>query len=183
MESVRDNPITLAKSANAVGKTHAAARVPQSKVLEIKSYSELLEQTKKYIEEIIALFDAIKGITYDRVGIVATANLDENSVPPGLNTWLNYLGKPWDHELHETDITLWATLRKEKDYFERCAHNVEFKREKIPQTGYRFTMDWQRMYDIPPTLNSKKTHTILDNCIKSAIEYFEKFGEGDLNYG
>ena len=27
MESVRDNPITLAKSANAVGKTHAAARV------------------------------------------------------------------------------------------------------------------------------------------------------------
>jgi hypothetical protein len=27
MESVRDNPITLAKSANAVGKTHAAARI------------------------------------------------------------------------------------------------------------------------------------------------------------
>jgi hypothetical protein len=27
MESVRNNPITLAKSANAVGKTHAAARV------------------------------------------------------------------------------------------------------------------------------------------------------------
>jgi hypothetical protein len=27
MESVRDNPITVAKSANAVGKTHGAARV------------------------------------------------------------------------------------------------------------------------------------------------------------
>ena len=158
-----------------------AGAFPAYDIPELSSYSELLEKTKKYIQELVHGLKDIEGFEYRRVGIVAETDLDKESPPPGISAFLNHLGKPWKGPLTISETKLVAELNKGDNYIDRCHHLLSFN-EEVPGMGYRLKLDWQRLFKEPVPLEPAKLQRAIDDCITKAKGYFETFGEGDLNY-
>ena len=149
----------------------------------IKSYSEHFEKVLVFIKDIILLIKDINELQYNRIGIVADINIDENSIPPGLDSWVRYLGNPWENKLNALNINILAILKQEDNYIEQCHHAVDFTVDNVKKGGYKFRLDWQRRYPNPLAFKGKNILNEIDICKKNSFEYFKKFGEGDMNYG
>ena len=55
--------------------------------------------------------------------------------------------------------------------------------DTIPETGIRFTLDWQRFFKEPISISETGGLAAnLISCKDEALRYFQKFGEGDLSY-
>jgi hypothetical protein len=71
---------------------------------------------------------------------------------------------------------------KQGGYRDQCHHLLKFD-NTTPETGIRLALDWQRLFETPILLS--ETNRLLDNLTSSkdgALNYFQQFGEGDLNY-
>ena len=156
--------------------------LPVYDIPSVSNYSELLEKIFGYIEKLLEIIQSIEGFTYDRIGIIADANLNKESLPPGVIEWIKNLGKPWDGQLMRTETILLCKLSEKENYFDQCHHHIKFD-DTIPEQGYRLKFDWQRMFKEPISLEYKKTSDAIVSCKEEALNYFEKFGEGELNYG
>ena len=147
----------------------------------LSNYSERLEKIIGYIEKLLEIIRNIKGFTYDRIGIVADAELNRESLPPGIIEWIKNLGKPWDGQLIKAQTILSGKLSEEEKYFDQCHHHINFD-DTIPEQGYRLKLDWQRVFKETISLEYKVTSNAIASCKNEALNYFEKFGEGELNY-
>lgn len=147
------------------------------------AYSQLLEKTLSYIQEFITLIKDLKGFQFERIGIVANVGGDKESLPPGVLRWLKHLSKPWGTLIKSQSILL-AKLQenKEAQYRDQCHHIVNFD-DTIPEAGVRFTLDWQRFFEKPVSMSDMNVLPAnLLSCKNEALNYFQNFGEGGLNY-
>jgi hypothetical protein len=157
------------------------AKLPIYDMPTISNYSELLEKVCKHMDNLLEILKDLKGINYDRVGIVADANLNKESLPPGISLWIETLSKPWNGQLIKTETTLLSKLAEKDAYNDQCHHYISFD-DSDPEQGYRLKLDWQRMFKEPNLLEYKKSLDTVASCKEEALNYFEKFGEGDLSY-
>jgi hypothetical protein len=146
-------------------------------------YSQLLEKIFNYVQEFVSFIKDLKGFKYDRIGIVANIGSDKESLPPGVLEWIEHLSKPW-RELIKSESLLLAKLQEneERGYRDQCHHILKFD-DTTPEIGIRFTLDWQRFFKKPILISEAKgLSENLISCKNEALNYFQKFGEGDLNY-
>lgn len=148
----------------------------------LQRYSKLLEKIYKYTEEILRVIQDMKDMNYLRIGIIADVSLDKDSLPPGLVQWIQHIGKPWNHELVDVEHSIVAKLSEGKNFRDQCHHKLKFSEDLIDEHGYRFTLDWQRVYDEPILVTRKGVSEDLASCRENAIQYFERFAQGDLDY-
>jgi hypothetical protein len=148
---------------------------------ELKLYSEILQMLSDDIHNLFGIFKNIKNITYDRIGIVAKTNLSKESIPPGILTWIDYLGKPWGTKLLKSESTFFLRLLELDNYFNQCHHLIKFD-ETLEDKGFDFKLDWQRAYKEKLIFNYDKIIFELNSCISEAKDYFERFGAGELSY-
>lgn len=165
-----------------IGEEKHPGGLPSFVVPGLKTYTEVIKNILDYLEIILNLTKDLKKFKYDRIGIVADANLNKESFPPGLNKWISHLGKPWEEQLVKTEALVLAKLLEEETYFDQCHHHLKFNEEN-QESGFELKLDWQRNFKEPPPLDSKKTLEQVVSCKDAAIEYFGRFGEGNLNYG
>lgn len=156
-----------------------AGSLPSIEYPDLKTYSELFNNSLKYLTDILSYLKNID-LFFNRIGIVANANLDDTSIPPGLQKAKEYFGKPWNNQLSNANISITAELNNEDNYMDRCIHKIEFSKKNIQETGYIISLDWQRLFSEP-----QKISLALDNiseCKNNAFEYFDKFGIGEIVY-
>ncbi len=58
-------------------------------------FSELLPQVSDQLMDAARLIPGIDKRTLTRVGVVASAFVDEQDLPPGMARFIQYLGRPW----------------------------------------------------------------------------------------
>lgn len=166
-----------------VSKKEQPGGLPKFELPEPMLYSQALEKVRKYIEIIFGFMKDLKGFQYDRIGVVASVGSDKDSLPPGILRWLEYLGKPLGN-VTKSEASFLAKFQdsKENEFYDQCHHLIRFD-DSAPEIGYRIVLDWQRMFDKPKVISdTRDLVTNLNSAKEEAIKYFQKFGEGDLNY-
>lgn len=148
---------------------------------ELKLYSEIIHMLLDDIYMLFGTLKSIKNITYDRIGIVAKTNLSKESIPPGIVAWIDYLGKPWGTKLLKSESTFFLRLLETDKYYNQCHHLIKFD-EIIEEKGFDFKLDWQRSFKEKIIFDNDKIISDIESCISEALDYFEKFGAGELNY-
>lgn len=156
-------------------------KFPHYIIPNLTTYSELLKGISEYTEAILHNLKDVRGFKYNRIGIVADASLNKESFPPGLNNWIDYLGKPWKGQTRKIEAVLLAKLDETQVYYDQCHHHIKFN-EESPESGFEFKLDWQRLFKEPLRFDTKNMLETVAQCQEEAIKYFEKFGEGDLDY-
>jgi hypothetical protein len=158
-----------------------SGKFPTFEQPELKLYSELLSINFDEISRVLKFIETINDIKYDRIGIVADTNLPVDSLPPGIVYFIDHLGKPWNKELIKVDSTLLSKLNEGKSHIDQCHHAIKFNKS-VTDGELIFKLDWQRLYSEPLLLDFNKIKEEISLCINQALNYFERFGEGDLNY-
>jgi hypothetical protein len=148
---------------------------------EVKPYTKILADTSSKIKEILKILVKENNISALKIGIVANIQLNRSEAPPGVSLLIEHLGKPWNGSLIKCQATLTNELDETNKIKERCHHLISFD-ETINPGEINISLDWQRIYDEWINLKDDLIVNQIDECYKKSIEYFEKFGIGDLNY-
>jgi hypothetical protein len=152
--------------------------------LEPKKYSELSDSV---IDQAAEFFDHLVNArrrTLIRVGIVASIRIDGESPPPGVALYIKHLERPWGKPLIRCDSNLVALLGENDKTRDQCHHRLSFNQaEEEKKNDLRLVLDWQRVMLSPVELKSQGTaRKYLEASSLLALEYFEKFGQGELEY-
>ena len=152
--------------------------------LETEKYSVLLERIIGKTNEFIEHVFANRRRNLVRLGIVATSRIDGENLPPGVALYIEHLQRPWGKPLIRCDSNLVSVLREDEKTRDQCHHRLSFDQgDKLKKNDFRFVLDWQRVMLTPTELRSGSSRGQLQSASSSALDYFEKFGRGELDYG
>lgn len=149
--------------------------------VQLDRYSVVLERT---IDEACELADHILGSAsrpLGRIGVVAECRLDGESLPPGVLAFIKHQERPWGKSLLKCQTHLLAVVTETDRHSDRCHHMLAMDEDN--KNDVRLTLDWQRVIPSAIEIRSNKLRDQLGECAKSAVEYFEMFGKGELRYG
>lgn len=155
---------------------------PHIQTPSLKTYIELVEELEKHFFSLLQVMENLVGIEYDRIGMVTYVKLDKDSLPPGLVAWIGYLSKPWGTELIKSNTKLLTKLHEGSDFHDRCHHDLRLDEETIETAGVELRLDFQRIFTDGIAFKKNELIAKIGLCKETALAYFEKFGEGDLNY-
>ncbi len=158
-------------------------KLPKLLLPKIYTFSELFEKILGYFKDISNKLDRLNDFEFNRIGIVARVGLEMDSLPPGVEKWIDFLGRPWGAKIMRSESKLSVTLKEEKMFYERCHHGLTFDQEDMDKNGINLNLDWQRVFKKPLPMNPRELISQLTECKDNAFEYFQRYGEGDLNYG
>lgn len=166
-------------------ENHGDLTAPVVKELRALSpYAELIGEVKALVHEVLPELMQSKGGVRrrpHRVGVVADGVVKGDMLPPGFEAYLCHLGQPWGQDDVEVRGDIIATLRKSDQGREVCHHLLKRSRNKDEMIAFK--LDWQWYFSEPQNLQAKALGAVVDECTDKALEYFGKFGTGDLNYG
>jgi hypothetical protein len=149
---------------------------------DVRKYSELLASI---IEEYCEVFDHIVGSEsrgLQRLGIVANCRLDGRLLPPGVARFAKYLARPWGGSLAKCQAHLLGNIAETEKTRDRCHHQIDMDDDR--KDDVRFTLDWQRSFISEIELGrGKLLREQFKKCSAAAVDYFERWGKGDLDYG
>jgi hypothetical protein len=148
---------------------------------EVKLYTELLSETIKRMKALLSVFTEEHKLQVVRIGIVANIQLIKDSAPPGIQLWIDHLGKPWEGKLNNCQTSLLVDLGQKGAVSTRCLHSMSFDFTSQPDE-IKLTLDWQRIYEPCLWTGRSNLDFPLEEIKKEALEYFELFGIGQLNY-
>jgi hypothetical protein len=151
--------------------------------LDPKNYSELLESTVHQAGDFVDQALGNRRRTLIRVGIVASTRIDGESPPPGVDLYVKHLQSPWRAPLIRCEANLTSLLHEDQKTRDQCHHRLNFNQaDDDKKNDFRFVLDWQRVMLTPVDLKSGTSRQHLQSSASSALDYFEKFGKGDLDY-
>ena len=166
-------------------ENHGDLAAPVVKELRpLSPYADLLSEVKTLLHDVLPeLMQSKGGIRRrpHRVGVVADGTVKGDILPPGFESYLHHLGEPWEQDDVEINGNIIATLSKSDLEREVCHHVL--KRSRNVEETVAFKLDWQRYFSEPQSLQPKAVWAIVDESVAKALDYFGKFGTGDLNYG
>jgi len=144
------------------------------KVGEKRAFTDLLPLLRETAADLCSLL--VKKRSISRIGVVANVKLPPDAPPPGVEQYLNHLGRPWRSAPEAVVSRVTARL----SVTERCHHQLQWQTDA---TVLALNLDWQRLYEPPREVEAKSLEKLAVEACDSALQYFDKFGEGDLNYG
>lgn len=122
--------------------------------------------------------DGNRAIT--RVGVVADGNFDPDALAPGFEKLLHHVSQPWEKGLVSANFTMLARLSEEGHWVDRCHHVLNSSGDDDAVVAFK--LDWQRAYNEPLIQSAKQVRQSFSEIVDLALEYFGRFGIGDLNY-
>jgi hypothetical protein len=159
-------------------------RLPTIESNEIKIYSELLDDAKKHIKFIWSILNQDDIHKINRLGLMAVCNIEKAAIPPGLDQYVKHFNKPWDDELDTIEGSIIANIQKTDTYYEKCHHILKYSNSNNveDESEVNLNLDYQRYFNEVISIPTNKIDDVLNDFIKTSLNYFEKFGQGDLNY-
>lgn len=149
----------------------------------VSSYQKLLEVVQEAFREVLLDLYRDGPRKVLRIGVVADGSIDREAPPPGVESFIDYIGALWGTNAQGISVngTITARLMENDDCAERCLHSI--KNAGIPGAGVPLRLDWQRVIKQGRSGNVNKVCADLDECVRAATSYFDRFGLGDLEYG
>ena len=157
-----------------VAVTEDGRQIAFVKVGEKRAFTDLLPLVRETAADVCGVL--IKKRLVSRIGVVANVKLPPDAPPPGVEQYLHHLGRPWRSAPEAVVSRVTARLSTT----ERCHHQVQWQTES---TALALNLDWQRLCEPPKEVDAKSLEKLAVEACDSALQYFDKFGEGDLNYG
>jgi hypothetical protein len=147
---------------------------------ELRSYSDILKETQDNIAMTWDIFSKLSPHSCGRIGLMANCSVSEAELPPGISLFSDHIARPWDAGLRNMSGTITSKISENEVFIEQCHHTIErnFTGEKDEA---EIKLDFQRIFK--EEKNKDMTQKIILEFSEKAVEYFEKFGMGDLNYG
>jgi hypothetical protein len=139
-------------------------------------YSTLLQEA---IERLVAstLLVAGKKRLITRVGIVATAKVAEEDLPPGIAKAIKYFCRPWHGTPSEAyHVQFAGILRDTAKLNDRCVHTLI--KQEDSEEPLTVTLDWQRRFTDSRAVSKDNVVDILKAAQSDALAYFEEVAEG-----
>lgn len=142
-------------------------------------YTQLLPQVSSKLIDATLLICTANARKISRVGIVTMATINAGDMPPGLMSFVAYMGRPWKKVLDYYMFQITAPLGEDAISSARCIHNMT-KNEDDPEQQLRIVLDWQQSLKTPRTITSESLNELVRQAEKSAMQYFEDLAEGSL---
>ena len=142
---------------------------------EFEPYGKLLENTLTKTKRLFEKFPGADKRTLLGLASVASCVVDLKSPPPGVKAFLDHLQHPWEQGFVNGRLTFVANLNDS----DVCRHQVDWGHA---QDVANVTLEWQRSFSPETEVSGDSLFEHLSQCIPDSIQYFERFGAGDLNY-
>jgi hypothetical protein len=144
-----------------------------------QAYTALIQQVRGRMMKFAGALPFQQRSRLNRIGVVVNCRVERANPPPGLASFLSFLGSPWKTTPVHARVHLGADLRRETGSFDRCHHFVTTLEDDIVE----LKLDWQRWFEPPLDVRSSRDlETRIGSGVDEALAYFERFGKGDLNY-
>lgn len=150
---------------------------PAVELLSISSpYSSLLPQVSSKLVEATLLLQNISDRKVSRIGVVSTTIVSEDQVPPGIEKFIGYIGRPWKRNIQTFNIQIVSELDKTPKWSDRCVHLLVKPEDKDQLPTLQF--DWQRTLASERTIERDYLLEFVESAKKDAMKYFEELAEG-----
>lgn len=160
----------------------APGSLPTLAEQQVRPYTTLLHGVMGEIQFLMDAISEIGEVSYDRVGIVSTCNMSLGGVPPGVDTFISHLSRPWEQGLLRAESTLVAQISDCEDYRDLGHHLLKFDRAGDPPDDLLLSLDWQRVFVGNRKYSPGSFGHTLKECEQACAEYSQKFAEGELRY-
>jgi hypothetical protein len=148
---------------------------------QLQPYSTLIDEQLALLREIVAPILRERSRKLRRIGIVAATKLAHDKLPPGITTYIESLGRPWQRAVDMATGTTLVKIGSGDGYVDRCHHFLEFNH--VDRPGFvEVRLDWQRVFNPYLELSNDQLEKKFKEWTAAAIEYFSRFGAGDLHY-
>lgn len=146
-----------------------------------RPFEEICSNLQEIVHEVYVELCKDGNRNIEFVGIVAEGNLDADALPPGFTKLIDYFGRPWSAGLQEFKGKFLSGVGESDDFSERCHHFFDLKPDE--ESSVEFKLDWQRVLKASRDTNPARLNEEIGECKAAAVQYFGRFGLGDLNYG
>ena len=148
--------------------------------VERAAYSELLGRVVEETADLLGDL-ARESLPLIRIGVVASISMSEDEWPPGVAAFVEHIARPWGGGVPAMSGRITGIINDEGGASDRCHHT--FERDTDRGGGLRLTLDWQRLYAEPLQLDPASARKSIEEGTLNALRYFERFAEGDLDFG
>lgn len=156
-----------------VAMTEDGRQIAFLKVGEKRAFTDLLALVQRASADVCGAL--VKKRQLQRIGVVAAVKLPPDAPPPGVDAYMQHLGRPWGTRPRAVVSRITAELGPS----EQCHHQVQWQLEG---TVMQLTLDWQRRFEPKREVDAQALAKLALDASESALKYFDRFGEGDLNY-
>lgn len=161
-------------------------KLPMIESSDITTYTNLLSEARKHLKFFWAIINQREINKINRLGMMAICNIEKNAIPPGLDQLIKHINKPWSEEIETIEGSIVVNIKKSEEYYEKCHHIIKYNDKVDNKTEIEseviFNLDYQRFFNESITIPNNKIEERTDDFISTSLAYFEKFGQGDLNY-
>lgn len=140
-------------------------------------FTKLLPETARRLVEAASLVPTLASRMLLRVGIIASTNVEEGDMPPGIVRMVKYMGRPWKGRIDDFRLNITAEISKSQNSMDRCVHTVIRPADEQQLPTIRF--DWQRTFSSGRTITPDTLKELLAAAEKSSLQYFEDLAEGN----
>lgn len=142
-------------------------------------YRDLLKLVSEAFLEVVNELNKGGNREIVRIGVVAEGAVDPSDLPPGFSAYFEYISRIWNGGDLEMRGDIISTLSDTDEYSDKCHHNITYSRtsDTLP-----FILDWQRYFKSPVTSAINKLTSTMEPITGASLDYFGKFGLGDLGY-
>ena len=140
-------------------------------------YTQLLPEVSRRLSEAVLLMPNASSRQIQRVGVLASTQVSEEDLPPGISRFIEYMGRPWGGSLEHFKINLTCGLEKTPEWTDRCIHTLTKPEDMERLLTLQF--DWQRTFTTGRSIGPDSVESILATAHKASTKYFEDLAEGN----
>ncbi len=141
-------------------------------------FSQVLPTVADKLAEAVLSLPRITERTLIRVGVLSTTNVARDDVPPGIDRFIKYVGRPWPDGTDDLSLNIFGRVKDTDHWSDRCSHQLQMSEDKEKLLVVAF--DYQRMFKNPPKVNEDRLRQLFRQCREDAVEYFERVAEGNM---
>ncbi|NQV46323.1 MAG: hypothetical protein HQ504_00925 [Rhodospirillaceae bacterium] len=139
-------------------------------------FTELLPNVSERLSTTTLLLPGASTRNIQRVGIVTSTAVAEDEVPPGIERFIKYIGRPWNSSAECFSFSITTEVNSTSDWSDRCIHTLVKLEE--PEELLTIVFDWQRKFTSGRPITSNSLKEILVKAEKDSLDYFEDVAEG-----
>jgi hypothetical protein len=141
-------------------------------------FTKLLPIVSSQLIHAALLLPAAKQRKINRIGIISTTSVAEEDIPPGIQKFIEYIGKPWTNKLDTFNVAIASKLGEESGWSDRCIHTIAKPEGQDQLLNINF--DWQRTFKSGRPISESYLKELTANAESAALDYFEKLAEGSM---
>jgi hypothetical protein len=140
-------------------------------------YTKLLPVVSERLLDAALLVSDGKSRKLNRIGIIANTAVAPDELPPGVERFIGYIGRPWKVQQPDAfTMQITVELGRKSGWRDRCIHTL-IKTED-PDQLLTLIFDWQRILTADEEISREALSELLDTAQAEALSYFEDLAEG-----